>query len=67
MSIAESPPIGVPVRRRPEPVAFRLHGVACHVCGRPATAWTAGVTLPCGCGRRTVADRPGEDPACRRA
>jgi hypothetical protein len=36
--------------RRNEPVAFRLYGVGCHVCGRPATAWTSGVTLPCGCG-----------------
>jgi hypothetical protein len=65
MSIAESAPARRPARRRPEPVAFRLHGVACHVCGRPATAWTGGVTLPCGCGAERRVTRPEDTPGPR--
>jgi hypothetical protein len=49
--------------RRRVVVAFRLHGVGCHVCGRPATHWASGVTLPCGCAQsgHLRADHPAID------
>lgn len=38
-------------------VTFRLYGVECHDCGQPASWYSDGVTMPCGCGTPPVMTR----------